>query len=67
MRQLLDQPREFFDKEQNGVSRLAECLDYFAEETRNILGRFTGIIFVVIFMMAITLVWSLISVGSLPL
>ena len=67
MRQLLDQPREFFDKEQNGVSRLAECLDHFAEETRNILGRFTGVIFVVVFMMAITLVWSLISCWKLTL
>ncbi|OCL04888.1 P-loop containing nucleoside triphosphate hydrolase protein [Glonium stellatum] len=67
MRQLLDQPREFFDKEQNGVSRLAECLDHFAEETRNILGRFTGVIFVVIVMITIALVWSLISCWKLTL
>ena len=66
-RQQLDPPREFFDKEQNGVSRLAECLDHFAEETRSILGRFTGVIFVVAFMMAITLVWSLISCWKLTL
>ncbi|OCK79569.1 hypothetical protein K432DRAFT_426405 [Lepidopterella palustris CBS 459.81] len=67
MRRLLDQPRDFFDRDENSVSKLAKCLDHFAEETRNILGRFTGIIFVVIFMMCIALVWSLISCWKLTL
>jgi ATP-binding cassette subfamily B (MDR/TAP) protein 1 len=67
MKRLLDQPRQFFDEEGNEVSVLAECLDHFAEETRNILGRFTGVIFVVVLMMLIALVWSLISCWKLAL
>ncbi|KAF2814612.1 P-loop containing nucleoside triphosphate hydrolase protein [Mytilinidion resinicola] len=67
MKRLLDQPRQFFDEQGNEVSILAECLDHFAEETRNMLGRFTSIIFVVVLMMLIALVWSLISCWKLTL
>ncbi|KAF2501001.1 P-loop containing nucleoside triphosphate hydrolase protein [Lophium mytilinum] len=67
MKRLLDQPRQFFDEQGNEVSILAECLDHFAEETRNMLGRFTSIIFVVVLMMLIALVWSLITCWKLTL
>ncbi|KAF2201090.1 P-loop containing nucleoside triphosphate hydrolase protein [Delitschia confertaspora ATCC 74209] len=64
---LLDQPRKFFDLEENNVSRLAETLDNFAEEARNILGRFIGVILVVAVMTLIAVVWSLISCWKLTL
>lgn len=67
MKRVLDQPRDFFDKEQNSVSRLADTLDHHAEEMRNLLGRFTGFVFVAILMMATAVVWSLKSCWKLTL
>lgn len=67
MRRLLIQPREFFDRDENSVSRLAECLDHFAEEARNLPGRFAGIAIVIVTMIAIAVVWSLITCWKLTL
>lgn len=74
MRRILMQPREFFDREENSLSRLAECLDNFAEEARNLPGRFVGIGTVVVFMISIAVIWSfvtcwkltLVALGSVP-
>ncbi|KAF1949133.1 hypothetical protein CC80DRAFT_581734 [Byssothecium circinans] len=60
MKRILMQPREFFDQEENSVSRLAECLDQFAEEARNLPGRFCGILIVMVFTMTIALIWSMV-------
>ena len=65
--QLLQQPREFFDEDENSVSNLAETLDHFSEEARNILGRFVGIVYVLLCMLGVTVVWSLISCWKLTL
>ncbi|KAK5001984.1 ATP-dependent permease, partial [Cryomyces antarcticus] len=46
MKRILDQPRHFFDQEENNVSRLNESLDRHAEEMRNLLGRFAAFIFI---------------------
>ncbi|CAI6336087.1 unnamed protein product [Periconia digitata] len=59
MKRILMQPREFFDKEENDVSHLAECLDQFAEEARNLPGRFCGILLVMLFTMTIAFIWSI--------
>ncbi|KAF2795693.1 P-loop containing nucleoside triphosphate hydrolase protein [Melanomma pulvis-pyrius CBS 109.77] len=67
MRRLLIQPREFFDRDENSVSRLAECLDQFAEEARNLPGRFAGIAIVIVTMIVIAVVWSLITCWKLTL
>jgi len=67
MRRLLTQPREFFDLDENSVSRLAECLDQFAEEARNLPGRFAGIVIVIITMMVIAVIWSLVTCWKLTL
>ncbi|KAF2476461.1 P-loop containing nucleoside triphosphate hydrolase protein [Lindgomyces ingoldianus] len=67
MRRILDQPREFFDRDENSVSRIAECLDHFAEEARNLLGRFVGITVVVMIMILIAIVWSLITCWKVTL
>lgn len=67
MRRILMQPRDFFDKEQNSISRLAETLDHFAEEARNLPGRFTGIFVSIIFMIVVSITWSLIISWKLAL
>jgi ATP-binding cassette subfamily B (MDR/TAP) protein 1 len=67
MRRILLQPREFFDREENSVARLAECLDNFGEEARNLPGRFVGITTVVVAMIAIAVVWCMVSCWKLTL
>ncbi|CAO2657496.1 Nn.00g036220.m01.CDS01 [Neocucurbitaria sp. VM-36] len=67
MRRILMQPREFFDKEENSISRLAETLDHFAEEARNLPGRFACIFLVVITMITISIAWSLVTAWKLAL
>ena len=67
MKLLLQQPRSFFNEEENSVSRLTECLGYFAEEARNILGRFIGVLLVVISMMTIAVAWSMFTCWKLTL
>ncbi|KAF2003911.1 P-loop containing nucleoside triphosphate hydrolase protein [Amniculicola lignicola CBS 123094] len=67
MRRILLQPREFFDRESNSVSRIAECLDHFAEEARNLPGRFVGIALVAVAMVTIAIIWSMISCWKLTL
>lgn len=67
MKRILLQPREFFDQKENSVSRLAECLDNFAEEARNLPGRFTGILIVMVLTVTIALIWSMITCWKLTL
>jgi len=59
MTRILDQPREFFDREMNSVSRMTEGLDRNAEEMKNILGRFLGMIFSAALMSIIAIAWSI--------
>ncbi|KAF2131947.1 multidrug resistance protein-like protein 2 [Dothidotthia symphoricarpi CBS 119687] len=67
MKRILIQPREFFDREENSTSRLAETLDHFAEEARNLPGRFAGIVVVMVFMVVISVVWSMLICWKLAL
>lgn len=67
MRRILMQPREFFDKEENSISRIAETLDHFAEEARNLPGRFACIFVVILIMVAISIVWSIVTSWKLAL
>ncbi|KAM0717727.1 hypothetical protein Q7P37_007579 [Cladosporium fusiforme] len=61
MERILDQPRSFFDKEINAVSRMTEGLDRNAEEMKNILGRFVGMIFSAALMSLIAVIWALVG------
>jgi len=67
MRRILMQPREFFDREENSMSRLAETLDHFAEEARNLPGRFAGLFLVIFLMIGISITWSLVTSWQLAL
>ncbi|KAK8253666.1 P-loop containing nucleoside triphosphate hydrolase protein [Phyllosticta capitalensis] len=67
MKQILNQPREFFDREENAVEVLAQSLDYHAEEMRNLLGRFAGQVVIIVLMMATAIIWSIVSAWKLAL
>ena len=67
MRRILMQPREFFDKEENSISRLTETLDHFAEEARNLPGRFACIFLVISLMIIIGITWSMAIAWQLAL
>ncbi len=59
LRRILDQPRSWFDRDKNSISRIVESLDRNAEEMRNLVGRFAGFVFVALTMMGIAIIWSL--------
>ena len=67
MKRVLDQPRAWFDRDKNSLSRLTECLDRNAEEMRNLLGRFAGFVFVAVTMVVIAVIWSLVVSWKLTL
>lgn len=67
LKRILLQSREFFDREENSVARLAECLDQFAEEARNLPGRFFCILVIMVFTVVIALVWALVICWKLVL
>jgi ATP-binding cassette subfamily B (MDR/TAP) protein 1 len=67
MRRILMQPREFFEKEENSVSRLAETLDHFAEEARNLPGRFACVFLAMIMMICVSIFWSMVIAWKLAL
>jgi ATP-binding cassette subfamily B (MDR/TAP) protein 1 len=57
---ILGQPKSWFDDERNSPGRLSECLDRNAEEMRNLVGRFAGPIFTVVWMLGISVFWAFI-------
>lgn len=59
MKRVLDQPRAWFDRDKNSLTKLTECLDRNAEEMRNLLGRFAAFIFVAVLMIGMSVIWSL--------
>jgi len=60
MRGILQQPRKWFEKDENKASNLTRCLDRDAEEMRNLVGRFAGFIFVAVVIMVIGMIWCLV-------
>ena len=66
-KRILDQPREWFDTQENNHNSLIESLDRNAEEMRNLLGRFAAFVFLAIVMLLIAVVWSLILCWKLTL
>ncbi|KAJ4992694.1 ABC a-pheromone efflux pump [Stagonosporopsis vannaccii] len=59
VRRILAQPSDFFDKDENSMVHLTETLDYFAEEARNLPGRFAGIFLSMFLVMAVSIIWSM--------
>ena len=67
MKRVLDQPKAWFDKDKNSLTKLTECLDRNAEETRNLLGRFAAFVFVAVLMIGMAVIWSLATCWKLTL
>ena len=67
MKRILDQPRAFFDKEENAVSRITGSLDRNAEEMRNLLGRFLGLIWIAALMCSVSVVWAMVAQWKMTL
>lgn len=56
LKRILAQPKSWFEDKKNSPSQLNECLDRNAEEMRNLVGRFAGPVFTVIWMLGISVV-----------
>ena len=67
MKRVLDQPKEWFDRDKNSLAKLTECFDRNAEETRNLLGRFAAFVFVAVLMIVMAVIWSLATCWKLTL
>lgn len=67
MRRILDQPRTFFEKDENSVSSMTESLDRNAEEMRNLLGRFAGMVHMAAVMIVVSITWALVVQWKLTL
>ncbi|KAL7807101.1 ABC-transporter [Trichoderma gracile] len=59
LKRILQQPKSWFDKETNSVSRINECLDRDSEETRNIVGRFIPLFISAFGMITVSVIWAL--------
>ncbi|KAH8669513.1 P-loop containing nucleoside triphosphate hydrolase protein [Tricladium varicosporioides] len=59
LKRILAQPKSWFDEPKNSPGRLAECLDHNAEEMRNLIGRFAAPIYMVLWILAISVTWAL--------
>lgn len=66
-RRILNQPREFFDKAENSISRLMEHLDTNAQLMQAILGRFVNNLFIATTILVMCLIWSLVICWELTL
>lgn len=66
-KRILDQPRSWFDDDQNSLMSLVECLGRNTEEMRNLLGRFAGPVYVSFVMTSMAVIWSLVISWKLTL
>ncbi|KAK3075923.1 ATP-dependent permease [Teratosphaeriaceae sp. CCFEE 6253] len=64
---ILDQPKAFFDLEENSVSHLSDSLDRNAESMRDLLGMFTAMGYTAALMCAVSIVWALSSQWKMTL
>ena len=67
LKRILAQPKSWFDDEHNSPGRLNQCLDRDAEEMRNLVGRFAGPVFTVIWMLGISVAFAFIISWKLSL
>lgn len=58
-RRVLDQPKKWFEEEENAPSQITACLGQDAEEMRNIVGRFGGFVLLAVAISVLALIWSL--------
>ncbi|KAI1463271.1 P-loop containing nucleoside triphosphate hydrolase protein [Daldinia caldariorum] len=63
----LRQPRSWFDDPANSAVRINECMDRYAEEMRNLVGRFAPQLLLVVIMVLSTIAWALVISWRLTL
>ncbi|KAF9885833.1 hypothetical protein FE257_012305 [Aspergillus nanangensis] len=56
---VLDQPRQWFEKDENSPSQITSCLGQDAEEMRNLVSRFGGFILLAVAISVMAILWSL--------
>ena len=66
-KQIMNQPRSWFDREGQNSQKLVDCLNKNGEEMKNLLGRFLGLLTVAIIMMIVAVGWSLVLCWKLTL
>ncbi|KAK2803052.1 hypothetical protein FQN50_007133 [Emmonsiellopsis sp. PD_5] len=67
MTRILSQPKGWFEKEENRGPTLTMCLDRNAEEMRNLVGRFSGFLFVAAVIMIMAVIWGVVVCWKLTL
>lgn len=67
MSRLLAQPRAYFCQPDSAPELLCQRLDRNAEEMRNLLGRFSAMVFVSVLMILLAVLWSVASCWKLTL
>ncbi|KAK6003221.1 hypothetical protein QM012_001066 [Aureobasidium pullulans] len=67
LERILDQPCDWFTREENSVSHVMEALDRHAEEMRNLLGRFASSLYIALVLSVVALIWALTSQWKLTL
>jgi ATP-binding cassette subfamily B (MDR/TAP) protein 1 len=67
LKRTLDQPRSWFEEEQNEPLQLAVSLDQNAEEIRNLVGRFASLLMIAVTTAIIAISWSLVLCWKLTL
>lgn len=58
-RRVLDQPKKWFEEDENSPSQLTTCLGQDAEEMRNLVGRFGGFVLLAVAISVMAIIWSL--------
>ncbi|KAF2771086.1 P-loop containing nucleoside triphosphate hydrolase protein [Teratosphaeria nubilosa] len=56
---ILDQSKDFFDKEENAVSRLCDVLDRNSEMMRELLANFAGLGYLAVLMCTVSVIWAI--------
>ncbi|TKA81196.1 hypothetical protein B0A55_02632 [Friedmanniomyces simplex] len=64
---ILDQPKAWFDLEENSVSHLTDSLDRNAETMRELLATYAALGYIAVLMCAVSVVWALASQWKMTL
>ncbi|KAJ4578283.1 ATP-dependent permease [Exophiala dermatitidis] len=67
MKNILRQPKGWFDEEKNATSLLISCLDRSAEDMKDLVGRFAAQLLVVAIMLVAAVIWSFITCWKITL
>ncbi|KAL4887973.1 P-loop containing nucleoside triphosphate hydrolase protein [Aspergillus ambiguus] len=64
---VLDQPKKWFEEDENGPANITTCFGQDAEEMRNLVGRFGGFALLAVAISVLAIAWSLVICWKLTL